>query len=387
VAARSAADVRARAYTVGHDVVFAAGQFAPETAAGRRVIAHELAHVVQQTGGSRAPPMVQRLGDVTRVPAGLACPVATDSATNVVTNVLFTIESAGLSPAAIADLATFITSWRAAGADDAVRVDGFASVDGDDPLNWRLSCERAQAVAAELNAPSSGAAGIPSTLIHIFMQGETSEFSAASLPPNRRATISADLSVPPPPPPPACANPGVIRRLDLQPVFLRTGPTDAAPTGASWRRRFNAANTIWGKLGVTFNELSAVTLDTALKTTGASDAEANAIAALRTGPGVEVFLVDNDMRIAGGASTAPGCGASGNIVMSDRGTSDTLLAHELAHTLFNSLQHPPTVGELGTIAQPSGSNNAANSTRNTMVNFAAIRCPAGTGSTCLNPDP
>jgi hypothetical protein len=51
-AAASARDVDALAYTVGHDVVFAAGQYAPATAGGRRLMAHELAHVVQQKSGS-----------------------------------------------------------------------------------------------------------------------------------------------------------------------------------------------------------------------------------------------------------------------------------------------------------------------------------------------
>ncbi|HEY5602068.1 MAG TPA: DUF4157 domain-containing protein [Gammaproteobacteria bacterium] len=49
-AEQSAGDVNARAYTVGHNVVFGAGQFAPQTHQGRRLIAHELAHVVQQSG-------------------------------------------------------------------------------------------------------------------------------------------------------------------------------------------------------------------------------------------------------------------------------------------------------------------------------------------------
>jgi hypothetical protein len=44
----SARDVSANAYTVGHNVVFGAGQFAPTTHAGRRLLAHELTHVVQQ---------------------------------------------------------------------------------------------------------------------------------------------------------------------------------------------------------------------------------------------------------------------------------------------------------------------------------------------------
>ena len=44
--------VQARAYTVGRDIAFAAGQYAPETTEGRRLLAHELTHVVQQTGGA-----------------------------------------------------------------------------------------------------------------------------------------------------------------------------------------------------------------------------------------------------------------------------------------------------------------------------------------------
>lgn len=48
-AAASAQDVGALAYTVGHDIVFASGRYAPHTAPGRRLLAHELAHVVQQS--------------------------------------------------------------------------------------------------------------------------------------------------------------------------------------------------------------------------------------------------------------------------------------------------------------------------------------------------
>lgn len=49
-AAKSARDVNAYAYTVGQDIVFGAGQYVPETARCRKVLAHELTHVVQQSG-------------------------------------------------------------------------------------------------------------------------------------------------------------------------------------------------------------------------------------------------------------------------------------------------------------------------------------------------
>lgn len=46
--AESARKVNALAYTVGRDVVFGTGQFAPEKGTGQRLLAHELTHVVQQ---------------------------------------------------------------------------------------------------------------------------------------------------------------------------------------------------------------------------------------------------------------------------------------------------------------------------------------------------
>jgi hypothetical protein len=56
-AARSARSVGALAYTVGSSIVFGAGQYQPGSTAGQKLLAHELAHVVQQAGG---PPQLQR---------------------------------------------------------------------------------------------------------------------------------------------------------------------------------------------------------------------------------------------------------------------------------------------------------------------------------------
>lgn len=57
-AAESARAVNALAYTVGRDVVFGNGQYDPTTAGGRGTLAHELTHVVQQTGSA---PSLSRL--------------------------------------------------------------------------------------------------------------------------------------------------------------------------------------------------------------------------------------------------------------------------------------------------------------------------------------
>ena len=56
-AAESARSVHAQAYTVGHDIVFDSGGFAPQTKTGSRLLAHELTHVVQQNA---TPSALQR---------------------------------------------------------------------------------------------------------------------------------------------------------------------------------------------------------------------------------------------------------------------------------------------------------------------------------------
>lgn len=55
-AAESARAVQARAYTVGRHVVFNEGEFRPDSTEGRRTLAHELTHVVQQPAGSALQP-------------------------------------------------------------------------------------------------------------------------------------------------------------------------------------------------------------------------------------------------------------------------------------------------------------------------------------------
>jgi cell wall-associated NlpC family hydrolase len=59
----SARAVGATAYTVGSHVVFRAGAYQPDTGPGRRLLAHELTHVVQQSGTPDVPPHGIALGD------------------------------------------------------------------------------------------------------------------------------------------------------------------------------------------------------------------------------------------------------------------------------------------------------------------------------------
>jgi hypothetical protein len=56
-AGASAQAISAAAYTVGNDLVFGPGRYEPASSAGRALLAHELAHVVQQLGSDKAAEM------------------------------------------------------------------------------------------------------------------------------------------------------------------------------------------------------------------------------------------------------------------------------------------------------------------------------------------
>lgn len=84
-AAGSAHSMGATAYTAGSSIAFGSGSYQPQSGEGRRLIAHELTHVVQQGGASPLPgaapvrtsrtsPMIQR--DVPKAPPGPLLPLA-----------------------------------------------------------------------------------------------------------------------------------------------------------------------------------------------------------------------------------------------------------------------------------------------------------------------
>ena len=63
-AAALARSVSARAFTVGNDIFFGSGEYQPGTAAGSRLLTHELTHVVQQRGAPDSGPLtVSQPGD------------------------------------------------------------------------------------------------------------------------------------------------------------------------------------------------------------------------------------------------------------------------------------------------------------------------------------
>ncbi len=285
-AAASARAVHALAYTVGPHIAFDEGQYSPATDTGRRLLAHELTHVVQQAanpaplgtslrvGDSTDPaeheadrivaglqqhgsgsadrpaldnpdvqvqlrrsPIVQRQGDPAQIPAALTCPPATTSPPAAVKSYAFAIDEATLTPAQMSDIAGFMAAWHAAGGLEDLRVDGYASTDGAQARNWDLSCRRAQAVQTALTTSTSVGAGIPSGRISILAQGASTSLGT-SLADNRKVTISITTSRRPVSPQPSGPSqpPGPVCGPDvsgqIRAAVARTRTTFAGWSGA-----------------------------------------------------------------------------------------------------------------------------------------------------------
>jgi outer membrane protein OmpA-like peptidoglycan-associated protein len=276
----SAKAVRAHAYTVGRDVVFGHGAFAPASPAGRRLLFHELVHTTQRGGTGRhrgtgglarsalqvstpddpaevsaeriaeraasasprgcPPGLCEQEDDTHRLPQGtvmrqavladappdLPCELSDAAGHAPGTDVMFAHESSRLTPAARAVITAFVDAWKADGSTDDVTVDGWTSSDGSQAVNWRLSCERAAVVRALLDAR-----GIPTSKIRVVAHGESTEFSATDLAPNRRVVISRTPAptplAPPTPvpdapttPPPA---PAGVETITSQTVLVSPG--------------------------------------------------------------------------------------------------------------------------------------------------------------------
>jgi hypothetical protein len=73
VAAASARDLHAEAYTIGGNIHFARDQFAPATSRGRDLLAHELAHVVQQGSSPALRRQIMRSACPHDAPQGSGC--------------------------------------------------------------------------------------------------------------------------------------------------------------------------------------------------------------------------------------------------------------------------------------------------------------------------
>src|SRR5262245_6192640 len=180
LAARSASAVNARAFTVGEHLVFGQGQYRPGMASGRQLLAHELAHVVQQSHAPTfRPAAISEPDDVSeheaesaahtvmtgrRAMLGLgASPVArlqracgsalgkpkkdcTKSDIGIVgLQFLFDVGCDTLQSFEVDHLAQIVKTIPKGAP---LNVHGYASVEGGADFNLELSCHRANKLAA-----------------------------------------------------------------------------------------------------------------------------------------------------------------------------------------------------------------------------------------------
>lgn len=159
---RSAQAVGALAYTVGDDVVFNAGEYAPKTTDGRRLIAHELAHTLQQGGAGSA--VLQRACGPAEVGEPEGCTFSADDVSGP--RYLFRVNcdefATGNEEDLRVDAASIVNG-------EIVEIHGIASIDGDADFNWHLSCARALRARAVIEAETA-ARGITAT-IRVFHHG------------------------------------------------------------------------------------------------------------------------------------------------------------------------------------------------------------------------
>jgi Domain of unknown function (DUF4157) len=99
-ASDSAHSIHALAYTVGRDIAFAQGRYSPHTDEGKRLLAHELVHTVQQS--SRASSVVQRTPDL----GGLTVSVALAGTTVPISGAKVHIDQKLVSSSKSVDLVT-----------------------------------------------------------------------------------------------------------------------------------------------------------------------------------------------------------------------------------------------------------------------------------------
>ena len=230
-AAQAARAVQARAYTVGSDVVFGAGQYAPATTQGRRLLAHELTHVVQQGGGaSQAAATVQRDKDPAAAAPAAASAIPTQPGQLTLSG--FVTGSATLTPAHLAQLNQLKAQLQAKplSAADTLLLVGHTDAVGTLERNQLLGQRRADSVQAWVRQNISTSAQLKTASL-----GETAPAKKADDPErvgvaeNRRVEIYLQAAAPATPaalPTPAspAPRPGTLPGPRVGPLADPPGP-------------------------------------------------------------------------------------------------------------------------------------------------------------------
>jgi len=258
-AAESAREVNALAYTVGHEVVFGAAQYSPNSASGRSLLAHELVHVMQNgslsvqrrcttcaeddrklrrvpspepplPSMSLGPASTEDCGDSSVPDAGLNCEGTSRDGPGKVESTArgwelrnFDVDKHFLKPGhmdALKAIVPALKAFIAANPDKQITLTGEASTTAGTCYNMRLSRRRARCAARALQA-----LGIPAASLEVIWIGDIESERRLTLKPaptsvdienpnDRRVRI--ELDVPPQPDCPPAAKLRASKVLDFR---------------------------------------------------------------------------------------------------------------------------------------------------------------------------
>ncbi|MFC2108774.1 hypothetical protein ACFLS5_04850 [Candidatus Bipolaricaulota bacterium] len=185
---------------------------------------------------------------------------------------------------------------------------------------------------------------------------------------------------------------GLVDTVCIQPVFVRSGPSDSSPTGSSFNTMMSNAAALWAKCCVFFDVKPPIYVNNSSYKVLSGQTEAEALKAEHSNANcIEIFVADRfDPVWDGGGACWAGGTAAAKIVTCDQqlsipcgsGTGECAapncgalnqnhLAHEIGHAL--NLLHPGTswtgmiAGSSGSVMAPSGwcaDNPSGQSTHN-----------------------
>ncbi len=227
-AAESARDIHALAYTAGSDIVFGDGHYQPGTHEGRRLLAHELTHVVQQDS-NRVARSVQRVCGPTDIAAAVAGRTSCNDRFGSpflpgVPLFKFNKSCDDFATGEDTTLQTFVAGQPATAT---FEIHGFASSDGSTAFNQDLGCARAMKAFSVMTTadPAHAFAGIAAPRITaVVNHGPVSSSAPAA---NLRSAVIRVLGGSPGPTP--TPTPTGLQTVTIPPD-IRGAATPAAMT-------------------------------------------------------------------------------------------------------------------------------------------------------------
>ena len=234
LAARSAEAVGARAYTVGRDIVFGEGFHAPGNATGRQLMAHEIAHVLQQNsagGHDGAGTSFSGSSTLRRAcgPQAIGQPAGCEPGDKTFVDgaiFRFVVNCDDWAGGADAGLLDYIQTIPVG---SSIEIHGYASVDGPEAFNGNLAAARALKANALLAAAGAGAPAVTRLISHGAVPGNAAD---------RRSVVIRTVSIASPPVPvaptpdsPAAGGPAASPPKDTPPATPSPAPATTTPGG------------------------------------------------------------------------------------------------------------------------------------------------------------